>query len=264
MISFSNLDVGINGIGVACEGVTISTDTPISPNFSLGNKRSIARTPNGGIKSTFQFNYIIDLANDPTLSLISSLRQLHESFTYPNYQLAVGGVSGVGYLSSLSLGLTTAEKIKSTAEYTVFTPLSGYLQDTNHQFTYEITDSTRVPHSNYVTFGYSNLYVPVWDFSYTFKANYAPIYALGSKEPIQVQTFDAQEAVSLMVDSYTGLLMTGNFSQNAAITEFKLSSSDSLYSLNFPFDSTTEIKSSSVTLNPNDIARTVYQLNTFF
>lgn len=262
MIFFNNIDIGVNGTGVACESLTINTEVPIVTSFALGHKRSIARVPNGALKSIVQLSFLPDLQVEPNFGILSSLRTVHQQFNYDAFQLAVGGVSGMGYLSALSFSFATNEKIKASVEYTVFTPLSGTLQNTNQQFTYNQSNYNGVPHANYINFIYLNNYSPVLDLSYSFKANYSPIYALGSKYPIQVQMFDAQESVNLTIDAYRNLMITGN--SNLDVTRFQIVGSNPNYGLNFPFDSTSEIKSSSVTLNPNDIARNEYIINTVY
>lgn len=210
-LNYDQVDVLINNSGILAYDATITSSNSLKPVYILGRKNSLGQVPNGPVRSSINLSYLIETFNDHGYNRIQYLKTGHENFNYPNDTLVIAGLTGQGYLSSYSFSAAPNEPIFSTCSYECFVDLSGDLTQKSASTRYNTSSGSGLAYGMTCFAFTSGNYavIPEYDIKYNFKADWSPIYVLGSKSPSQVQFLSAEETFSITRDVYTGMQFSG-------------------------------------------------------
>ncbi len=195
MLKFQNCQATIQDIRILCQSASISEQASISPIYSLGFKGPINSSTNNPLKNTFQLDYIIETISDWN-SILLSYTKNYDFSQFPT-TIVVGNITGVGYLDSYRLEIIPNEPIKASASYSIFNPLSGYLneQPSFYPDIYNIYNGSGIGHSwtTYAKKSDNSLTGSLIQCSYSIKLDWQPVYKIGSKFPVEVKFLKAEE-----------------------------------------------------------------------
>lgn len=214
-VYYDNVDATVNGSGLLVTSAAIGESNDLLPITVLGRKGALEQTPNGPLRGSISLSYLIETFNDPGYDRISYLKTGHNNFDYPNDKIVVGGLSGEGYLTSYSFAANSNSPISAETTYIVFNGISGKQQEQkNPTIKYNTSSGSGIPYGSTCFIFTSGNYdtIKTYDFKYSFRADYAPVFAIGSIKPIQVQMLGGEETFVLTRDYYTGIQYSG---QNA-------------------------------------------------
>src|SRR3990167_7544728 len=91
---FNDVDVTIGGTGILAESASLSSQNSIEPQFILGRRGNIDQSPAGPQKTTFNFNYLLEIDNEPGLTGIKNLKNLSNPNSGENVTIAIAGITG--------------------------------------------------------------------------------------------------------------------------------------------------------------------------
>lgn len=220
MLYFDEVDVKVNGSGILAESASVSTTPALETYLALGCKGPFSNTPAGGIKTSFQFDYFVEMVNDQAFNVATGLRNSHNALTYSSVPISIAGISGEGYLESYSIRYSQNDLAKASATFICFSPVSGNLISKSNLVKYNPAKYSGLV--NFTDLRYvSGIWdlpgwsYPILDFTFAFNAEWEPVYIVGSKNPSQVQLHSINERVTFTSDKYYPLVFSGNESSSA-------------------------------------------------
>lgn len=188
------------------QSVTLNSANSVVPVRSVGKRGFSKYVPNGPVTHNLSISYVLKTEREPNYQIYNSLRNLSDSSSYDPVNIKMGGISGDFYLNSYSVSSSPNNLTTAQANYISFSKaLDGYLED--------IVDTGIEYVSNYTGFsnGWTTYFYengvesqdPIYDFNYSFQAEWEPSYIIGSKEPSQVDLLSHTENLSLVREIYT-------------------------------------------------------------
>lgn len=247
MTYFTEQVVKVNGSGLIAERANISFESPLQQIPALGHKGACATSLFGAIRGTAQISYLVQTSHEPFYQLITDLRRRHNTHHYEPINLQVGDITGAFYLESVTYTVIQNDVVKSDVSLVSFERTAAA----------EIDKTTGYTHGD-LAHGMSSFYQlrvgqtnTVYDFSYSFRANWQPIYKIGSKLPMQVQLLNAEEQLIFTHENWEHPSYTGEAYR--AVTSFFLAGTGAA-SLYFPVESGI-VKTRNLSANPDDVAR---------
>jgi hypothetical protein len=214
---FSNCEVVVNNQRIMAQNASISQSNSLSPLKVIGYKNPLnTHAPNGTVKNSIKIDYIPETDNEPNHTISQMLTQYQ--YLYP-IEIKVAGYVTTGYLDSYSLTVTENEPIKASAEYSIFheitNPISeqsstGYLgynrlggNGIAHYWTSRVMNSAQTTNGEIISLNYS------------FKANWQPVYKIGSPIPSQVTFLGAQQNFNLTSEYESNVTYSGDYIQDS-------------------------------------------------
>lgn len=214
------------------QNVTLNSANSVIPIQSVGKRGFFDYIPSGPVTHTLSISYVLKTESEPNYQIYNSLKNLSDSSSHVPVNIKMGGISGDFYLNSYSVSSSPNMLSTAQANYISFSKtLDGYLNDakqSNYEFlTTEsgedfitedgsaliITEGSLDYVGEYTglangwtTFLYENGSIaqdPVYDFNYSFQAEWEPSYIIGSKIPSQVDLMNYRESISLVREVYT-------------------------------------------------------------
>lgn len=206
MLEARNCNISINNTGLMAQGVTLNSANSVVPVRSVGKKGFSKYTPNGPITHTLSINYVLKTEREPNYQIYNTIRSLSDSSSYSPVNIKMGGISGEFYLNSYSVSSSPNNLSTAQANYISFQEtLDGYLNDTLDTGIEYVGTYTGFA-NGWTTFFYENgveSQDPVYDFNYSFQAEWEPSYVIGSKTPFQTDLMSYTENLSLVREIYT-------------------------------------------------------------
>lgn len=211
-----NIAVVFNGSGILAESATITTRNTLNPVQSLNRHGSIKQSPRGGLESTFNISYFVEIS-DPILRHVGFLRTGVQNFHFDGQVVSVGGITGNCYLTNYNIKIEPNKIGRATVGFSSYNDLSGYLQNTPSTINFAVLGGTGLLH------GYST-FIPdktnyttskTYDFEYGITMNWNPVYVIGNPFPNQVNLMGGVETFSITKDYYTGVKFSGSFATGA-------------------------------------------------
>ena len=261
MIFFDQIDVTVNGTGILAENASVSVQADLVPAYVIGRRGIVDQAPSQGINNSVSLSYFLEVDNEPNYGIVDQIRNF--SSTTEELQpttINIGGISGVFYLQSYQLNVAPNTPAKATAEK------AGNVN-------YNASNGSGIGFG-FASVGGNHTLKEAFDFNYSFQANYIPVFALGSQEPISVKLMGASEDMSISKTgfydpSFTGTNPDGTlFNQNGStgvqIFGLKLfCEDDSSQSVDINV-SGTKVKSTSVGHSVNEISRSTTTFSKYF
>lgn len=232
MLEARNCNIRINNTGIMAQNVTLNSSNSVVPVQSVGKRGFDRYVPNGPVTHTLSIDYVLKTEREPNYQIYNSLKNLSDSSSHSPALISIGGITGNFYLNSYSVSSSPNNISKAQASYVNFDlSLSGYLNDSK-QDNYSIlttesgedietedglslfmTEGSLDYAGDYdgfangwTTFLYENAELsqdPVYDFGYSFQAEWEPTYLIGSKTASQVDLMNYRESISLIREVYT-------------------------------------------------------------
>jgi hypothetical protein len=210
MLYFDNVDVILNNTGIMAESASVEQTNSLTPIFSIGRKGISAQAPSGPHKTTFQVNYYLELDNEPSYEVISTIKNLINETTLSGIQIEIAGVTGYNcFLDSYSFKAVANELIKASVSFSSYVPLSGKFNKKRSDVVYNKSNSIAHGWSTYVVSTGTYESLPTYELAYNFIAAWEPIYVIGKKTPLEVKLLSANEKVSITKDKYAEVTFSG-------------------------------------------------------
>jgi hypothetical protein len=246
MTYFTEQVVKVNGSGLVAERASVSFESPLQQIQGVGYKGSNATSLFGPIRGNAQISYLVQTSNEPFYDLIKDLRTKH-TVNYTPINLQIGDITGAFFVESVNYSITHGDLVKADVSLVTFETTSsgsvdktvGYVQG---DFAYGIYSAAQL------RMGETNR---VFDFSYSFRANWQPIYKLGSKIPMQVQLLDAEERAVFNHETWVHQHYTGEF--YSTVSGFVLAGTG-LARIVFPIESGI-VRGRTIQVQNDDVAR---------
>jgi hypothetical protein len=289
MIFFNNCDVRINGTGVMAKTASVSTANSVTAQRSMGKNLAVGVQPDGPYANEIKLTYLLEIDKDPVFANLLDFINLQHNTTNPNYEdiagrtLSVGGITGTYYLNTYNVSIGQNVLIKASCTYVSFVPSTGELRKRSEILDYADSYSG-LAHSwtSRLSSDDGDLEMPIYDFSYSFNGDVAPVFVLGQKFPKQVMLQTAEETISVTKEDsrlidfhgesgwvlFSGRLEDGTYfheDNNPFIKVEPLSGlceGGTIDSISFPF-SGMKIESSDTSIDTNDYARTTFLLKRY-
>jgi hypothetical protein len=211
---FDNTDVLINNSGVLASNASITSKNNIRPIQTIGRVGSSVNAPSGPIEHIIRMNYAVQLGHEPNYGIVTGLKVATDTTGYSPTILEVNGVTGFGFLNQYNLTIEPNNVTTASAEYVSYFNLSGDFRDQVYSGNYGDFDKVGHGWTTYLTQGQSYSESPVYSLSYSFRADWEPVYTLGRKEPSQVLYLGGEETLSIEKDDYTHIKFSGEKSED--------------------------------------------------
>jgi len=199
-VKYHNLEISVSGTTILCQSASISEQAGLTPIYALGYKGLSPTSPNQGIQNTFDLEYIVEPGNEVNFNLAQNIKN-NDLAAFP-VRIAVGGVTGAGYLNSFSLDILPNEIVKANVSYSVFTPLTGVLSNQNPNIvnSYNLLNGSGIASYWNVLAKKSNnsLTGSLISCNYNAKFNWQAIPKIGSAFPAQVKFTNGEENFSIL------------------------------------------------------------------
>ena len=208
---YDQVDVLVNNSGILATDASINSSNALKPVYVLGRKNSLGQIPNGPVRSNINLSYLAETFNDHGYNKVLLLKTGHENFNYPSDRIVIAGLTGNGYLTSYGFTVSPNEPVSISAAYDCYIDISGSPTTKLSSTKYNASSGSGIPYGMTCfafTSGNYNV-IPSYNFKYSFKVNWQPVYGLGAKEPLQVQYLGAEETFVLTRDAYTGIQFSG-------------------------------------------------------
>lgn len=228
LLNFDNIDVMVNGSGIASTNSTISTTNTVEPAYIIGYKAPINQLPYGGIKTVFNSSYVPVISQEPNYAVLNNIKNLSNDSAYYGEKINIGGLTSENFfMDSYSLKIQPNNIVDASVSYSTYWELCGSLRIRSNTVDYFNQGDVCHSWSTYILQTGDNINKPTYEFSYDCKINWIPIYTIGNKFPKEMRLLDISESVSFNIDEYRQPLFTGEnlypniFSTNNANLDFK-------------------------------------------
>ena len=208
MINFDYCKIMINGSGIAAENASIDSSNSLSPVYAIGKVGIANQIPNGPLRTSFRFNYLPQIENEPIYALVSGIKIATGQLDWTGVQIVLGGLTGYNcYLDNLSYRAAPNELVRAAVSFVTYLPLSGQLTTGKTDVS---IDSVSYGWATYVLSGNAYLLTPTYAFDYNFSANWQPVFILGQKSPIEMKLTSASEKIDLTRDTFYKIAFSGD------------------------------------------------------
>lgn len=201
MLFYDQVDVSINDSGVLAQSASINRAADLNPIYSVGRKGIHSQSPGSARNYSASVSYYLEIDNEPNFAALENLK----TFNSTTEELApvclnIGGVSGAFYLKSYSIQAAPNSPIVADASYVGFTEISGNSKPKTGNTDYNLSSGSGIAYgfSAFITTTGTFSVPPKFGFSYSFSADYKPIYKVGAEEPIAVKLMSAAEQMNII------------------------------------------------------------------
>ena len=255
MVFFDNCLVVIDGSGVLADSASLTMQNSAQALYALGYKVPTEVTIGDAVRGTLSVSYFVEADNEPVFALVNVLKTGHNNFNWTPTQFAVAGVTGSGYLESYSIKTTPNQPTKASASFAIYHPLTGAPSDSKISRDVYFTGICHAWQTSLI-FPVLGQSFDVYDFDYSFRAVWEPIYAIGNKAPLQVQFSNAEENITILGEQFYHVNISGSALSGAIsyATGLSMNIHDSTRNLVFPFYGMT-VKTSQVALGLDDFLK---------
>lgn len=201
MLFFDQVDVSINDSGVLAQSASINVAAELSPVYSVGHKGIHSQSPNSARNYNANVSYYLEVDNEPNFAALENLKTFNSTTEeVPPVYLNIGGVSGAFYLNSYQIQAAPNSPISVNAGYIGFTEISGNAKQKTGAVNYNLSSGSGIAYgfSAFITTTGTFSVPPKFGFSYSFSAEYKPIYKIGAEEPLYVKLMSANEQMSVI------------------------------------------------------------------
>lgn len=215
-VKFSNCEVIIDNRRILAQNATINQSNSLSPLKVIGYRNVLNNTPTDGVKNSIKIDYTPETENEPN----HRISYMMTSYDYPSpVEIKVAGHTVTGYLNNYSLSLEENTPVKASVEFSIFHELTDGLteQSSTGYLGYNQSNSLTVGHywasqisnSDYTVNG------DVISLDYNFRANWQPIYKIGSPIPSQVTLLGSQETFNFTSEYESNITYSGRAVQDS-------------------------------------------------
>lgn len=267
-MKFQNCQIEINRSRIMVEKGSLSFSNKISPSYSLGGASKIGHKHDGPINGTIQFDYFIEVDNEPIYSIVTGLKAYQSS--HQNAVINIAGTNFSGYLNSYRFNVSPNNLISASADFSVFAQFNNTFLDIDPWYDrYNTTNSSGLAHYWTSKVVNNNNTGNIIEAGYNFTARWEPRYKIGNPYPYEISFLSAEEKIELLSEydvrvKFSGQSLTGF---DSSLNEIRLSSISGLYNntnsyLSFPIGEA-QIVQSSIDLSNNIIVNNVSAINNF-
>lgn len=279
-INFDNCDVAINSSGILASNANIDTNNSIEAAYVLGYTRPINQIPIGPIKTSFNASYLPIISQEPNYAVVNKIKSMINDSGYMGEKVEVAGIThNYCFLNDYNIKISPNSIVEASVSYSTFWELCGNTRQKSNRINYLSEGDICHSWATYILNSGDYITNPVYDFNYSFKANWQPIYVIGQKYPIEVKLLSAEESISFNIDNYRNILFTGEevynniFQGNNGNLQFKnisITCQDGCDSTGISSDSLSlnisgfKIKSINPSIQVGEFLRTSYVANKYY
>jgi hypothetical protein len=224
MVYFDNCDVVINGSGILADSASVQSVNYLDPAYVLEKRGEAGQPVKDSIRSMVQISYMVEADNEPNLEIIETIKQFRsDDHVAKGFTVEVAGVSGTFYVQDYTLALKPNSAAQASVQFVTYEPLKGSLSSKKvggDAVNYNQSNSIVNGWNTFITSSGAHGEFPTYDFSYQFRAQWVPIYAIGGKYPKQVQLMNASEMLNLTSSVHRHITFSGERAEDAFSTEF--------------------------------------------
>jgi hypothetical protein len=231
-LSYSNINLSINGSNILCQSVSFNQSSPLKPIFNIGNKVSYNAVPTT-LSNSISIEYLLEPNIEPNYSVITGL--IYDKTSSLPSIINLGNVYITGYLKDFSLQVYPNSPIKIKSSFNIYNPITGNIieQASNDSSLYDVDNSNGISHywSTQFTSGNSAIDTNILQLEYNASINLVPIYSIGDYQPKQIFIEEITESIDLIMEqqvniTYSGKIFDSIFTgvQNILFTGIGLSS----------------------------------------
>ncbi len=213
MLYFTDCHVFVGATGIAASSASITQENTLRPINPLNYKGITQEISAGPLKTIFKLNYQFDIDSAPVFHLASGLKNITQHLNYEGVAVSVGGISGGCYLENYSFKISPNQPVSAEASFVSFVPTSGDLRTgASGSLLPNASNGSGLLHGWGLQVLSGNTDVstfPFYEFGYNFKADWKPIYAIGSASPIQIQLLGIEENFNLISDFFRAVTFSG-------------------------------------------------------
>lgn len=214
---FNECDVIINsrfGSGIIlAENATIDVNRSINSTYVLGRRNASQVVKTKADETTVSLSYYTNI-EDPIFKAFTYIKTGIFTGSFPESSipltLKIAGVSGSFYPSRYTLALTPNSKVKSTASFSCFSDISGFLS--NKININNLNSGSGIAHSWNATVSgnLTNQNYNVLNFNYSLDFSWDPIYAVGKQRPAQIHLNAGQETFDYSIIDFNSNFSNSN------------------------------------------------------
>lgn len=214
MVFFNDCNVVINGDGILAQDASISSNNTLTDAKFLGQKNASHKITSGPITNKVSISYVPNFEADPVLDFLELYRE--DTTLFNPFVVSVAGISGSFYLQSCSLKLASNNNLQSNLNFTSFNALSGDITALTPTISTSIATKEHLNNSWTTIFQQDGAETSnnVFEFSYNSEFDFKPNYILGKMEPVSVSFFGSKEDISLNLDLYKNIDISGQLAEN--------------------------------------------------
>lgn len=218
VLYFDNCDVAINRSGIMATSASISATNSLTPLQSIGYQSNINQSPNDSIRNITQINYIPEINNEQNYLTLQSLKTLKNTIPYTGNRIEIAGVvQEFCFLTNYSLKLFPNGMSEASVQYESYWPLcANQVKMKEGRFNYD-ADGT-IPHGWGAIITSSQNDGEIYEFNYSFKPTWSPVYSIGNKYPSQVELMAVEETFNLSTNIFQEPSFYGIDLENNIIT----------------------------------------------
>jgi len=216
---FNECDVAINSnfgsAVILAENASIDINRNINSTYVLGRRNSSQMVKTKADEATVSLSYYTNI-EDPIFKVFEYIKTGIFTGSFPEVSipitLKIAGISGSFYPSRYSLTITPNSKIQSTASFSCYSDLSGFLS--NKLSNNNLNSGSGIAHSwnARVSGNLTNQNYNVLDFSYNLGFSWDPIYAVGKQRASQIHLNGGQESFDYTIDDFNTNFSSSNLS----------------------------------------------------
>lgn len=271
-IKFSNCEIIVDNKKILAQNATINQSNTLTPLKVIGYRNVLNNTPTDGLKNSIKIDYTPETHNEPNY-IIS---QMMINYSYPSpVEIKVAGYAMTGYLNSYSLSLEENNPVKASVEFSIFHELTDSLseQSSTGYFGYNNFNSLTIAHywASQISNADYTVNGDIITLDYNFRANWQPVYKIGSSIPSQVILLGSQETFNFTSEYESNITYSGLSVQDSLANCSKLRINNLSYDWTttgwFPLDfSLTDGKiiSHAINLSENSIVTTQAEIVKYY
>lgn len=209
-VYFDNIDIAVNYSGILATRATIDSSNSIEGAFLLGRINQFNTIPVGPIKTTFKFEYIPEISQEPNFVIVNKIKNLIIDTGYHGEKVELAGITQDNcFLNSYSLRAQPNNAVQASVSFISFFPVCDS-QTEKQNLTPYINDGN-MPHyfSTYVLNSGDNIDKPVYNLEYNFTCDWNPVYVIGRKYPVAIKMLNAVETLNFGMDTFKSATFSG-------------------------------------------------------
>jgi hypothetical protein len=257
-MQFSKCQVTINNRNILASDASISEQNNLAPIYALGTKGTNTYSTSGPLNNQIQINYLVEPDNEVNLTLLNEIKNYNLS-SFP-VRIIIGGITGAGYLSSLSYSVQPNDVIGASVTYNIYTPLTGQLSNQPSSTVYNLTNGSGIAHSytTYPKMANGSLTGSLLNLNYSCEINWGAKYKIGNPYPAAVKFLNATENFDITHEypariNYTGQSFNERFYDIEVIEINPLSGLWTTSNPVYLYPASGKVTSNKINIRENDI-----------
>jgi len=224
MVFYDNIDIAINGSGILADSASISQVNYLDPAYILEKRGEMSQPVKDSIRSTMDISYFVEVDNEPSMGIVNSIKQFRtDDHEAQPFVIELANISGSFYLEDYSMRVQPNATVRAQASFVSYHPLTGDIgvkRTGENAIAYNKSSSLAHGWTTFITNSGTAREVPIYEFTYQFRAQWNPLYTIGHTYPRQVQLLSAGEMIVLDKDNFRHISFSGEKVEEAFLADY--------------------------------------------